>query len=280
MVTNAKSATRIPMNNEMIDYHCHLLPAIDDGATEVRESVAMARILARFGFTTVHCTPHLIRGGYENLPERVTHLTGTLQSILDHEGIALRLVPGTEHYMDEFLPMYLQDSLTCGSPGRLLVEAPFLVEAEALQSMLSGIFRRGWSALVAHPERCAAFHLPIRKDGVLGRVVRLLGARQGTDQQETLIGRLRQSGCAFQGNLGSFAGNYGKEVKQQAIELLRQGIYSCIGSDAHRSTNLENTLTIAYRVVAAEIGDTATGDLFSGRMLKDALSPPPQYSLQ
>lgn len=257
------------MKKETIDYHCHLLPASDDGAADLQESVAMARVLVRFGFTTVHCTPHLIRGGYENLPERVIHLTGVLQKILDQEGIGLRLVPGTEHYMDEFLPMFLQDALTCGSSGRLLVEAPFQVGGEALQPMLSGIFRRGWSPLIAHPERCAAFQLPARKDGILGRVVGLLGSRQGTDQQETLIGRLRQSGCVFQGNLGSFAGNYGKDVKQKAIQFLRQGIYSCIGSDAHRSTNLENTLTTAYQVIAAEIGEGAAADLFSGKMLAE-----------
>ena len=117
---------------DFVDFHSHLLPAIDDGAADTGDSLEMARALAWFGFGTVHCTPHLIKGGYENPPERVRRATVSLQRTLDDAGIALRLVCGTEHYLDEYLPEYLPGALTVNSSRYLLVEVPFRAGAETV----------------------------------------------------------------------------------------------------------------------------------------------------
>ena len=75
---------------------------------------------------------------------------------------------------------------------------------------------------------------------------------------------LLQSGCRFQGNLGSFAGMYGDEIQQRAILFLKQGVYSCLGSDSHRSADLETMLYTGYGVIVAEIGESAAADLLAG----------------
>ncbi len=46
----------------MIDWHSHILPGIDDGSPDMEQSLAMAAALSAAGFTTVYCTPHLMRG--------------------------------------------------------------------------------------------------------------------------------------------------------------------------------------------------------------------------
>lgn len=58
-------------NYSMIDWHSHILPGIDDGAADIEQSLAMASALAAAGFTTVYCTPHLMRGCYETGNDRV-----------------------------------------------------------------------------------------------------------------------------------------------------------------------------------------------------------------
>ena len=42
----------------MVDIHAHILPAIDDGARTMEESLEMLHIAARAGTTDIVATPH------------------------------------------------------------------------------------------------------------------------------------------------------------------------------------------------------------------------------
>lgn len=253
---------------DFIDYHCHLLPALDDGSTDVRESVEMARILAAFGFATVHCTPHRIVRCWENEPDRVVKVTAFLQRLLYEEGIALRLIPSTEHYLDEFLLDQLPGALTTGFSRCLLVEAPFRSGSEMLPSMVASLLTRGLAPLIAHPERCSVFEPALREQGLRGALSFVLGRRKSEDGEPSLAFQLRDAGCRFQGNLGSFAGLYGEEVRARAIGFLKQGLYSCLGSDAHRSERLAAMLSAGLEAVVAAVGEEAAQALLSGSGLE------------
>lgn len=248
------------MTNYFTDYHCHLIPAIDDGSADVRESIEMARVLSAFGFGTVYCTPHRITGCYHNEPERVIRSTRTLQGILDQEGIPLLLVPGTEHYLDEYLMDQLPDALTVASSRQLLVEAPFRSERSFVAAMAAGLLRRDAVPLFAHPERCSPFDPSLPAAGL---VPRLLGKKEPA-MEGSFVLELRDAGCRFQGNLGSFAGYYGQEVKERALLFLQHGVYSCVGSDAHRLQDLADLLRRGYDVVTATIGEREAKRLLSG----------------
>ena len=249
------------MMNDYTDYHCHLIPSIDDGSSDLRESIQMARILASFGFGTVHCTPHRITGAYHNDPERVSKATRTMQGILDQEGIPLLLVPGTEHYLDEYLVELLPGALTVASSRYLLVEAPFRSEREFVAALAQGVLRHGVTPLFAHPERCSPFAPSKAQEGLASR---LWGKKKEPEMEGSLVMELRDAGCLFQGNLGSFAGYYGVEVKERALLFLRHGVYSCIGSDAHRSEGLAALLESGYEAVAAAIGEEEAKRLLRG----------------
>jgi protein-tyrosine phosphatase len=252
------------MTRNFVDYHCHLLPALDDGAVDARESLRMARILAQFGFSAVHCTPHRIKGCYENDPERVARATGLLQDVLDQSGIALRLVPGTEHYLDEFLIDQLPGALTAGSSRCLLVEVPFgSTNTGLLEAVAAGLQDRGLAPLFAHPERCRAFDPALGANGGRG-LFSYLGKKRMPEMEGALVLKLRAAGCRFQGNLGSFAGFYGGEVRERALLFLRHGVYSCVGSDAHRSEDLAAMLSAGYEAVLAEVGAEAADRLLAG----------------
>jgi len=256
------------MTRDFVDFHSHMLPALDDGAADMRESLEMARTLAGFGFATVHCTPHMIKGGYENPPERVRQATRLLQRALHEAGIKLRLIPGTEHYLDEYLLEQVPGALTVDSSRYLLIEAPFRsVGGGMLPAAVAGLKQRGMLPLFAHPERCSVFHPPARKEGVREALSFVLGRRKEPDLVGSLISSLKDDGCKFQGNLGSFAGAYGSEVKQRAVFFLKQGVYSCLGSDAHRQEDLAVMLSSGFEVVVAAVGESAAHELLSGRSL-------------
>lgn len=252
------------MNRAFVDFHSHLLPAIDDGAADARESLEMARTLVGFGFETVHCTPHMITGAFENPPARVRQVTHALQLMLDDAGIALRLVPGNEHYLDEYLSDQVPGALTVGSSRFLLVEVPFGSGGELLPAFVSYLKLQRLLPLIAHPERCRAFEPLSPEKGVRGALSYVFGRRKEPDLEGSLLSSLKDVGCRFQGNLGSFAGVYGNEVQQRALFFLKQGVYSCLGSDAHRAEGLAAMLFGGFEVVAAAIGEPAAYELLQG----------------
>ena len=79
-----------------IDVHSHLLPGVDDGCRELRESIACARQLVAAGYTHSFCTPHVWPGLPENRRTNIVYWTERLQRELDAAGVPLRLVPGGE----------------------------------------------------------------------------------------------------------------------------------------------------------------------------------------
>jgi protein-tyrosine phosphatase len=256
------------MSKEFIDHHCHILPAVDDGSTDLQESLAIAGILASFGFSTVHCSPHRIKGCFDNEPAMVLQATRNLQRAVMDVGLSLRLIPSTEHYLDEFLIDQLDGAVTTGSARLMLVEAPFRLNAEMVPVMVASLLERGMVPLIAHPERCSAFDPP-RRGGGFSPFSFFKERNRSDDIEGSMISRLRQEGCRFQANIGSFAGQYGSDVKERAILFLKSGIYSCIGSDAHRSERLASTLAAGFDTVASTIGESAALSLFQGEELAE-----------
>jgi len=50
----------------LIDLHCHLVPEVDDGAVDLKTSLAMARMSVADGVKVIACTPHILPGVYDN----------------------------------------------------------------------------------------------------------------------------------------------------------------------------------------------------------------------
>ena len=200
----------------MIDYHSHILPGCDDGAATVAESLEMARLLAAAGFREVCCTPHCIRGSYDNSPEPVRTAVVSLQQELDREGIELHLQPGMEYYLDEFF-LELAELQTLGDSDLVLVESPGQANPKAVQAGLEKVLALGLTPLVAHPERSEIF----------------FSSRSPLATRPEVL---------LQANLGSFTGFYGPNVQRRAYDLLRTGAYAVVGSDGHDARRLGGVL--------------------------------------
>lgn len=228
----------------MIDWHSHILPGLDDGSGGIEQSLAMAELLAAHGFTTVHCTPHLIRGCYEADNDTVRQGIAYLQESIDARNIPLTLMAGREYSLDEYLLAYLEDPLPLGDSREILIEIPPHVTSDMVRQMIYGVVRSGFTPVIAHPERCLLLEPAVRRHtdrGLIGSIKRLIagGERDSMDSNtsvstgNSLLDYLRDLGCSFQGNLGSFSGFYGGQVKAAADALHNRGIYDRYGSDLH-----------------------------------------------
>jgi len=260
------------------DWHCHLLPTLDDGANDLAESLTMAEILAEAGFTQIHCTPHSIPGVYEASAIRIRQATRDLQEAINRAGIPLRVFAGSEYYCDEFLPAQLDDPLSLGDSNILLMEAPLRATPTLLSSIAYQVTLRGYTPLFAHPERSSLFQTTekAKSPSLLGSVLRFANRKfrnqlpasnlelETANSDHDLSSLLRSLGCRFQGNLGSFAGIYGEQVRKAAIKNLQSGLYDCLGSDAHASQGLADWLRRGLREVESHVGAEGLSALLTG----------------
>lgn len=217
------------------DFHCHLLPNIDDGPAHIDDSVAMAAALRDAGFTKVYCTSHLIKGSFEADNQTVKATVCDLQARLNQENITIELLPGREYYLDEYLLDYLKDPLTIGDTPYVMIEIPGHALAEFVKETLFRIKCGRLIPMIAHPERCGLLTIPQKRDTSSWlRFAKPKHKIPGAKPYEpTLLDYLKDVGCAFQGNLGSFAGWYGPDVLKSAKYLQQEKIYTHFGTDAH-----------------------------------------------
>ena len=239
----------------MIDYHCHILPALDDGAETLEEALEMARILVGFGVETVYCTPHCIPGYYDNTPEIIETAVLALQREIDQADINLKLQPGMEYYLDEKFPQAMKNPRPLGESGMLLVEAPSQGDPQQVRLHLQDIVRAGFTPLFAHPERYG-FLAQRDEPGLLGKAKRLLAGKgqAGADGASIeFIEELQKTGCKLQGNLGSFAGHYGPQARQQAKLFHQMGYYHLFGSDGHSPAQLREVFARGFKYIEKSI---------------------------
>jgi len=195
----------------------------------------MAAALRDAGFTKVYCTSHLIKGSFEADNQTVKAAVSDLQARLSAENIDLEILTGREYYLDEYLLDNLEDPVTMGETQYVMIEIPGHALAEFVKETLFRIKRSHLIPMIAHPERCGLLTIPQKRDTsswlrFAKPKHRIPGAKP---YEPTLLDYLKDIGCAFQGNLGSFAGWYGPDVLKSAKYLQQRNIYTHFGTDAH-----------------------------------------------
>ncbi|MHB8619473.1 MAG: CpsB/CapC family capsule biosynthesis tyrosine phosphatase, partial [Chloroflexota bacterium] len=78
----------------MIDLHNHILPGVDDGATSIEQSRAMARACLSYGLTVVCATPHTTEWSTAGDAQRIGERVVELRTDFQREGIELELLAG------------------------------------------------------------------------------------------------------------------------------------------------------------------------------------------
>jgi protein-tyrosine phosphatase len=195
----------------VIDLHCHVLPGIDDGPDTIEGSLALARAAVASGAETLVATPH-VSWRYPSEAGTIARLTAELNARLQAEAIPLQVRPGAEIAMTraaELDPAELGRLRLGGGPW-LLVECPFTPVATGMDALVLDLQRRGHRVVLAHPERCPAFHRDRRplemlvRDGVLTSIT-----------------------------AGSLVGSFGGTVQRFAMQLVRDELVHNVASDTH-----------------------------------------------
>ena len=243
----------------MIDLHCHLHPAVDDGPMDDDESRKLARALLKVGVTKVACTSH-VRPDKEwmNTKPGAAARHDKLDEVLD--GIPLERVAGAEHYIDDRvfgdLEKLQEIAVPYGSSRWLLVEVPYLGEPPRLMELLHTIRRKGFRVLLAHVER-----FPYLVD------------------HDDKIDRLVDAGHRIQVNIGSLAGAYSRAQKLGAEKLLKRGVVSVLAGDCHREIDVRDNIERGLPIATKLIGADAVKKLFVDNPARILADDPPERLL-
>lgn len=197
---------RIP-NCSFIDVHSHIIPAVDDGAQDAAQSVAMLEQLEREGAKAIICTPHYIAdSGSAYTREQNKALFEILKRCTK-----LKLYLGNEIYIDENIEELLAKKIVSplADSEYVLVELPMSGHFADYEDILLDL-SRSYKVILAHPERYKAF----QKDF-------------------SLIESLVKEGILLQCNFGTLQGQYGKEAMRTLKQILKKRYAFCFGTDIH-----------------------------------------------
>jgi tyrosine-protein phosphatase YwqE len=198
-----------------IDCHCHLLPGIDDGPRNERDTLAIARLLIEMGVRRVVATPHVIADVYPNTTERILEGVESVRRLLRASGLGLEVVPGAEYYVEIELLRRIEraDLLAFGEERYVLFESPVDHPPMMLEDVAFGLRSAGYTPLLAHVER-----------------YRFL---QGDEER---VRHLRRLGVRFQVNHPSFLLPRTSHRGEMARWLYIKGFVDQLGTDMHRAT--------------------------------------------
>ena len=199
-----------------IDIHSHLLPGIDDGAKTFADSLRLTNALQGFGTSQIITTPHIIQYFWENTSDIIRATEEVTSVDLKKNNVQIPFRAAAEYMMDDyFVKLFQSGTLLTLKDNYVLVEMSYLNAPIQLYSILFDLQVAGYIPVLAHPERYTFYH-------------------NNFDEYAKLI----NAGCLLQLNLLSVVGYYGERITEIAKKLLKKGMYSFVGSDAHHDNHI------------------------------------------
>ncbi|HUF52038.1 MAG TPA: CpsB/CapC family capsule biosynthesis tyrosine phosphatase [Longimicrobiales bacterium] len=207
--------TRPSSARDIVDFHNHVIPAVDDGASDDAEAAAALEALSAHGVVQLVATPH-VDGSLtlrpDALRERLTVIDAgwaRLSALVARTG-ALRVRRGAEVMLDTPEPDLSDARLRLDGGRFALVEYPFMTVPPQSVRVIDFLLHAGVTPIIAHPERYA-----------------------GITPAVTLPAAWRDAGAYLQVNAGSLTGRYGEQPRAHAFALLERGLVDYLCSDYH-----------------------------------------------
>lgn len=212
----------------LTDIHTHILPSIDDGASDITESVKLLKAQKKSGVDRVVLTPHF-NSQKQSLEEFLANRDFSFKLLMENYDAEtmpeLRL--GAEvMYSPDILKLDLK-KLTLGDSDYLLLELDDLVCPSLLGSVISELTMIGITPVIAHVERCIYFR-----------------------KSPNLLYELTQKGAIAHVTADTIGAGYDKGFCKA---LLNKGYVHFAASDTHNSTHRPPNLAKSLENLSDEL---------------------------
>jgi len=211
----------------MIDIHTHILPGMDDGARNIRESIRLTELLYDQGMAGAVCTPHY----YPYLSDIKDFAKRRSKAIKLMKDSKIQLYFASETCLHEYL-FHNRDlgPLTVENTAYLLLELPYA---------------RKWDSNIYETVERLMNHYNIIP--IIAHIERYPSAKRKN------IKRLKELGCVMQLNASSLLD---KKTKRRALSLIRTGLIDVLGSDCHNLTSRPPRIKHALEYINKQLGQS------------------------
>lgn len=219
----------------MIDLHCHMLPAVDDGAKTISMSLDLAKEAEHEGIDKILLTPHHMDGEYINHKEDVEKASNNLQMILKDNNINIELRPGQEVHISGSLLEAVDngDILFADRLNKkyMMLEFPHSGVPEYAKDMIFELEVKGITPIIVHPER-----------------------NHGIQKNPDILFDLVNQGCLTQITATSYVGGFGSEIQDFTDRIIDAGLGFMFSSDAHNLSGRRFRMRDAFDRLEREKG--------------------------
>ena len=196
-----------------VDIHSHILPGIDDGAKNLKDSLYLISKMEKMGFSKIVATPHTYHGLYNNSNKSIADAFNKLKINLKSN---IEVTYASEYMIDNSLiDRAKKKDLLCVRDNYVLIEMSYLSAPNNLYEVIYELKVNGYFPIMAHPERYYFLHNNFKE-----------------------YQKLKKFGCFFQINLLSATGYYGSEVSSCLDKLFSTGLVDFVGSDIHKDLHI------------------------------------------
>ncbi len=232
-------------NFDLVDFHSHIIPNIDDGASDFQTALNMLSMLSAQGVDKVVATSHYYNSG-ESITSFVKKRDKSLSELLeliDKEDLKIpAIIPASEvriypemHKDEELYRLCVANS------KKILVEMPYTAWSDWMYGEIYALTARGYVPIMAHVER----------------YVELVGAKE-IEEKLLRLNVLVQTNADFL---------LSRKEKRFVKHLIEKDRLTVLGSDCHNTTTRCPRLYDAFSYISQKYGDE-----YLMRLMSNALS--------
>lgn len=234
------------------DVHCHIVPGVDDGASNYEETKKLLQMEYDQGVRGIIVTPHFRFRMFETPIERIKEQFVLVQRASAEIGNDLEVYLGCEFHANMEMPDMLRSGKVSTMAGSRYVLAEFSESSEAsyIRERIYALLSNGYKPIVAHIERYEA-----------------------TRSDLNFVEELDDMGACMQINADSIIGKEGFSIKRFCRKLMKYDLVQFVGSDCHNTSDRISRMGEAYSYVNKKIGEEYADYLFienPQKILKDA----------
>lgn len=215
----------------LTEYHCHILPGIDDGADSVETSLQMAEMMRSQGVDRIIATPHFYAHNEKSISEFIKKRQSAFESIKDSmaiQDVHLGAEVAIEHGISELPDI---EKLAVEGTRIILLELPYRAYEKWMSEEIYNIAAEyKLKVMLAHVHRYLPYY--------------------SRDEIETIL----SSGSILQINNEAFA-NW--KERRLARKVMAEHTHFAFGSDAHNLSGRKPNWDLLKKRVKSESIDVS-----------------------